>query len=87
MQNELNMEHYPTFEEFWEAYDKKRGRFKAEQKWNTLTQKEKKEVMEHVPLYVKSEPNKQYRKDPCTFFNNRAWEDEIIEKTENFWST
>ena len=31
-----------------------------------------------IPRYIKSQPDNKYRKDPSTFLNKRAWEDEII---------
>ena len=34
--------------------------------------------MLHVPEYVLSTPNKEYRKNPATYLNNKGWENEII---------
>ena len=70
---------WPTFDDFWEAYDKKRDRTPAEKKWGSLSQKEKEAIMSHIPKYKIAQPDKQYRKDPETFLNRRAWENEIIE--------
>lgn len=68
-----------TFGEFWELYDKKVGdKKKLEAKWNKLTDKERQDIMNYIPRYIKSQPDKKYRKDPSTFLNNNAWEDEII---------
>lgn len=69
---------YPTFDDFWELYDKKTGKEKSVQKWNKLKQAEKELIINHIPLYRKSQPNKKYRKNPETYLNNKAWEDEII---------
>lgn len=66
------------FEEFWIAYDKKRGRSKSERKWSILTDSEREKAMAHVPAYVRSTPDKKLRKDPMTYLNGQAWEDEII---------
>ena len=33
------------------------------------------------PLYVKAQPDKQYRKNPETFLRNKSWHDEIINRT------
>lgn len=35
--------------------------------------------MAHVPSYVKSTPNKSYRKYPMTYLNNEGWLDEVTE--------
>ena len=69
-----------AFAEFWDLYNKKRGDVgKIEKKWNTLSNKDRQLAMDYIPRYVKSEPNKRYRKDPTTFLNNKSWNDEIIE--------
>ena len=69
----------PTFEDFWNAYDKKVGKPKSEKKWNKLSLKNKLLIMEYIPKYKLAQPNKKYRKNPETFFNNESWFDEIID--------
>lgn len=77
---EKNKEEYP-FDGFWNLYDKKRGdKTKIEKKWDKLTEEVKKEIMEYIPKYKQAQPDKQYRKDPTTFLNNRGWKDELIFK-------
>jgi len=69
-----------AFAEFWDLYNKKRGDVgKIEKKWNALSDKDRQLAMDYIPRYVKSEPNKRYRKDPTTFLNNKSWNDEILE--------
>jgi hypothetical protein len=48
-----------------------------------LTEKEKELIWGHVPKYVLSTPDKQYRKNPETYLNNKCWNDEIIYKNGN----
>lgn len=67
-----------SFEAFWDEYDKKVERVKCERKWNKLPLCERKKAMEYIPLYKEAQPNKQYRKNPDTFINNKSWNDEII---------
>lgn len=68
-----------SFDDFWGLYDKKTGnKAKLVKKWNSLTEAERKKILEYIPKYVLSTPDKKYRKNPETFLNNRAWEDEII---------
>lgn len=70
------------FEDFWKAYDKKVGsRVKIENKWNKLSIEEQEAIMSHIPKYKYSQPDKQFRKNPETYLNNRAWEDEIVAST------
>lgn len=68
-----------TFARVWNLYQKKVGcKEKLEKKWNSMSQKDRKAAIEYIPLYVISQPDKQYRKNFQTFLNQRAWEDEII---------
>lgn len=71
-----------TFERAWNLYDKKVGcKAKLEKKWNSMSQKDRKAAIEYIPLYVLSQPDKQYRKNFQTFLNQRGWEDELIGAT------
>ena len=69
------------FEEFWDLYDYKKSKDKAEKAWKTLNKEEKALALHHTPLYVKSTPDKQFRKHPTTYLNNKNFNDEIIERT------
>lgn len=82
----------PTFDEFWNAYAYKKGRKKAEEKWNRLKPLEKVACMKAVPAYVEntmipdSAPTnikKQYRMHPLTYLNGARWEDEIYPAQNN----
>lgn len=71
-----------TFERAWDLYDKKVGcKAKLEKKWNSMSLKDRKAAIEYIPLYVFSQPDKQYRKNFQTFLNQRGWEDELIGAT------
>lgn len=76
----------PTFDEFWNAYAYKKGRKKAEEKWNKLKFSEKIACMKAVPAYVEntmipglahSGTKKQFRMHPLTYLNGARWEDVI----------
>lgn len=70
-----------SFSEFWELYDKKVGKKdKIEKKWNKLSEKTRKKIIDYIPYYRQSQPEKQFRKNPETFLNNESWNDEIITK-------
>jgi hypothetical protein len=80
---EIEIEIYP-FEEFWNDYDKKTGdKDKLIIKWTKLTNEEKLKIKSHIPIYKKSQPEKKFRKDPQTYFNNHSWNDEVIGIIEN----
>ena len=76
----------PTFQDFWDAYSYKKGRKKAEEKWNKLKFSEKVACMKAVPAYVENTmipgsvptgTKKQFRMHPLTYLNGARWEDEI----------
>ena len=69
------------FEEFWDLYDYKKSRDKAEKAWKTLNQEEKALALQYAPVYAQSTPDKQFRKHPTTYLNNKSFNDEIIERT------
>ena len=76
--NTVNIE----FEKFWNLYNYKVGsKNKVLKKWESLTDLDRGMIMEHLPHYVKSTPDKQFRKHPATYLNNQAWFDEIVVKT------
>lgn len=69
------------FEKFWELYDKKAGKKeKLEKKWASLTDQKRGLIMEHIPEYKKSQPDKKYRKNPETYLNNESWNDELVKQ-------
>ena len=70
------------FENFWELYDKKVSKLKAEPLWDKLSNIERKSVMNYIPEYKESQSDKFYRKNPDVFLRNKAWEDEIIIKQQ-----
>lgn len=72
---ELNI----SFDVFWDLYDKKRGdKDKLIKKWALLKPIDREEIIKHIPLYKQSQPDKNFRKDPQTYLNNKSWKDEII---------
>jgi hypothetical protein len=82
--DEIIVEIYPAFSDFWDLYDKKVGsKDKIEKRWNALSQKTKEQIIDYLPGYLEATPEKTYRKNPQTFLNNKSWEDEIILKTKN----
>jgi len=77
------LETFP-FDYFWRQYNKKVGNIeKIQKKWLALTELEREAIMDYIPNYVLSTPEKKFRKNPETFLNQRGWEDEIIANTKN----
>ena len=83
-QSTLQSELWPTFDDFWNHYNKKVGKkTKIKSKWDQLNHNTKLKIMDHVEKYKKSQPEKQYRKNPETYINNESWNDEIINSNKN----
>lgn len=67
------------FDAFWNLYGKKIDPRKCRALWSRLTPAERQSVMQHLPRYVASTPDVQYRRNPQTYLNNRTWESDIAE--------
>lgn len=71
------------FNIFWLLYDKKVGnKDKLLKKFSKLSKKDITDMMAYIPKYIKANPDKQYRKNPETFLNNKSWTDEIYNSDE-----
>ena len=70
-----------AFEAFWTAYDKKRSRVTAEKAWQKLDASLHATATAAARAYAAATPDKQFRKDPTTWLNQRCWEDEIVQRT------
>ena len=77
----------PIFERFWSVYPRRQGKYKAFQSW-----KRQKldlvvdEIIEHVEARIRLDPqwqNPKYIPHGSTFVNQRLWEDEIPEYTDD----
>lgn len=77
---ELDIDIDQAFNMFWNTYDKKIDKRKCYSKWRKLSSEEKDSALNYIPAYVRATPEKQYRKHPATFLNNKAWENEIIQR-------
>ena len=72
---ELNID----FSTFWNLYDYKKGdKIKLQSKWESFTDDVRQQIIDALPNYIASTPEKKYRKHPQTYLNNKSWEDEII---------
>lgn len=66
------------FNTFWDTYSKKVGREKCVKVWQCLPESEIEKILVHVPQYVLSTPDAQFRKNPLTYLSGKHWNDEII---------
>lgn len=71
-----------AFDLFWNLYDNKKDSKKARDKFLKLKEQDIYKIFESVEKYVKSTPDKKYRKNPTTWINGECWND-VIEETKN----
>lgn len=69
---------WPTFDDFWAAYEKKGNRQQAEAQWARIKQADREAIMDRLPDYIATKPEKVYRPDGQRFLKYRNWEDELI---------
>ena len=75
------------FTDFWELYNKKEGFAKCNDKWETLKDIDREQIMLHVPTYIAKITDKKFQKHPLTYLNQQCWLDMTvtnkIEKEDN----
>lgn len=75
--NKLKIANALEFDLFWNIYNKKVDKEKCLKAWNKINFKEIPFILEKAKLYVKSNTDIQYRKNPLTWLNGKCWNDEI----------
>ena len=65
------------FDLVWSLYGKKGNKKTSQLKFNKLSSPKKQLMARHLPEYVKSTPDKQYRKNMETYINQECWNDEV----------
>lgn len=66
------------FSVFWEKYDKKSGNKKnSENRWKKINIKTQERIIKHLDDYIRSTPDKKFRKNPEVYLNQEHWESEI----------
>lgn len=77
---EPKVEVWPTFEDFWNAGLPKVDKERAQKYWSKLKQQDKEFILDYIPKYVESTDDKRYLKTAATFLNQKAWQNEIIDR-------
>lgn len=76
---------FTAFDIFWKSYDYNVGLRQAQHEWAEITREMPNEIakiLEHVPKYVRSKPDKQFRKRPENYLKDMAWKDEVVEESK-----
>lgn len=74
-----------VFDIFWKSYDYNVGLRQVQDEWTQITRdmpNEIPKILEHVPKYVASKPDKKYRKNPENYLKERVWMDDIVDSTK-----
>ena len=69
-----------SFEEFWTVYDLKTDKIKCRKLFDKLSKDDRIAIHQNLQAYVDSTPDKQFRKKPHRWLENRCWEDEIVSR-------
>lgn len=72
---------WPTFNEWWDAYDYKLDRKRCEKMWNKMSQADKELAMRHTERYVQStftDGRFPSRRHPGTYLHNENWHDDAL---------
>ena len=77
---------YP-FEVIWEMYGKKVGFARTEKRYEKVKECDRAKIFDHVPKYVASTPDVQYRKNFEVYLNQKSFNDQIIQKNANITNT
>lgn len=73
-----------SFDIFWNTYDKKTDSKKCKDKFLKLSEYDINKILDVVSDYVKSTPDKKFRKNPLTWLNGNCWNDEINNNLNTF---
>lgn len=68
------------FDDVWALYGRKGNRKTSERRWANLKNHCREAAWKHIPLYVASTPDIQFRKNFESYLNQECWNDEIIKK-------
>ena len=66
------------FDSFWDLYDYKKNKADCNTKWLSMTDEERQLTMDTLCTYIKSTPDKMYRKYPLNYLENEMWLDEVV---------
>lgn len=68
------------FDAAWKAYGRKGNKMAAHRYWKKLSAKDRKSIMDTIPLYLAAMPDEKFRKDFSGWINPtyRRWEDKIV---------
>jgi len=67
------------FDSFWDDYERKGNKKSASERYEKTKEDDRKLIKDKLPMYIKSTPDKQFRKDAQSWLLKECWNDEIVE--------
>jgi len=65
------------FENFWNLYDNRKDKQKAESLWMKLSEEDINLIRKTISRYLAETPDKKFRKHPSTYLNQKTWLDYV----------
>jgi hypothetical protein len=89
IKNDNNEEEYNAgkipFSTFWDSYDKKVGNKRnCEKLWKNLSPGIQQKIIDTIPVFKKSVPEKQYQPYPEKYLKTERWNDVIPESRKSY---
>lgn len=69
------------FDDMWLMYERKGSKAKAKQEFAKLTEEEILTMQKHIPAYIQSRPERQYRQDFERYIKNKTFNSVVYSKT------
>lgn len=63
------------FDSFWKMYAKSADKKKCEKEYAKLSEDERADIKNKLPIYLSGIKDKQYQKNPLTYLNGKCWND------------
>ena len=82
-EKEIDTEKEKAFNQIWDLYGYKVSKPSAIKAFRKVPKDQYGNILKHVPTYIKSTPDKKFRKHLSTYLNNECWHDEIITATND----
>jgi len=66
----------PKFDEFWELYPNKSGKYNAQKTWQRMSANDRQQAIDGLQTYVDSVTDKKYLRMGSTYLSKKTWLDE-----------
>ena len=64
-----------SFEDFWKMYAKIDSKIKCQKLYDKITEKEREDIKNKLPIYLSTIKDKKFQKNPHTYLYGKCWND------------